>query len=84
MQCCYMTTWRAPSVCLKNLLDHEKNYSVIDKEALDITLVLQGSIHQYVYGHKFTSCTDHKPLEHILGLTRRFQKWLQIDFKGGV
>ena len=45
VQCCYMTTWRAPSVCLKNLLDHEKNYSVIDKEALDcITLVLQGSI----------------------------------------
>ena len=49
----------------RTFLDREKNYSVIDKEALAIIFGVT-KFYQYVYGRKFTLRTDHKPLEHIL------------------
>ena len=50
----------------RTLLDREKRYSVIDKEALAIIFGIT-KFYQYLYGQRFILRTDHKPLEHILG-----------------
>ena len=39
----------------------ERNYSQLEKEALSLVFAIQ-KFHQYLYGHEFTLCTDHKPL----------------------
>eukprot|EP00731_Ephydatia_muelleri_P006906 Em0003g1154a len=57
----------------RTFLDCEKNYSVIDKEALAIIFSVT-KFYQYVYGRKFTLRTDHKPLEHILGANQEIPK----------
>eukprot|EP00731_Ephydatia_muelleri_P010462 Em0005g1048a len=57
----------------RTFLDREKNYSVIDKEALAIIFGVT-KFYQYVYGRKFTLRTDHKPLEHILGANQEIPK----------
>ena len=57
----------------RTFLDREKNYSVIDKEALAIIFGVT-KFYQYVYGRKFTLRTDHKPLEHILGANQEISK----------
>ena len=43
---------------------HEKNYSQLDKEGVAIMFGLK-KFHQYIYGRKFTICTDNKALSHI-------------------
>eukprot|EP00731_Ephydatia_muelleri_P006866 Em0003g1114a len=57
----------------RTFLDCEKNYSVIDKDALAIIFSVT-KFYQYVYGRKFTLRTDHKPLEHILGANQEIPK----------
>ena len=48
------------------LTESEKNYVQLKKEAL--ALVLKSNpFHQFLYGQKFTSLMDHKPLTAILG-----------------
>lgn len=42
----------------------ECNYSQLDKEALDIIVVVK-CFHDYVVGHKFTVVSDHKPLQYL-------------------
>ena len=62
--------------------DREKQYSVIDKEALAITFGVT-KFYQYIFGQKLSLRTDHKPLERILGgkweipkmAANRLQRW---------
>ena len=66
----------------RTLGKHEQGYSQLDKEALSIMFGLK-RFHTYLYGRKFTICTDHKPLERILGAktsiptlaAQRLQRW---------
>lgn len=45
----------------RTLTDAEKKYSQLEKEALACVFGVQ-RFHLYVYGHRFTLQTDHKPL----------------------
>ena len=66
----------------RTLTSAERNYSMIEKEALAIVLGIK-RIHQYLYGRRFTVLTDHKLLTLILGPKKgipvlaawRIQKW---------
>ncbi|KAI0986750.1 hypothetical protein GJ496_008313 [Pomphorhynchus laevis] len=51
----------------------EKQYSLIDKEALALIFRIR-KFHQYIAGRKFIIETDHKPLQHIFGEKRNLQK----------
>ena len=49
----------------RSLNGTKRNCSTLDKEALAI--ILRGKkFHQFLYGHSFTTKTDHKPLESLL------------------
>ena len=48
----------------KTLNMAELNYTQIEKEELELVFAVK-KFHQFLYGHKFTLYTDHKP---ILGL----------------
>lgn len=66
----------------RTLSPAEKNYAQIDKEALAIIYGVK-RFHRYLYGRKFTICSDHKPLMYIFGEHReisttasaRIQRW---------
>jgi hypothetical protein len=66
----------------RSLTAAERNYSQIDREALAIVFGVR-KFHQYLYGRRFTLCTDNKPLSHILSLKKgipsmaaaRIQRW---------
>ena len=57
-------TERPIAFASRSLNKSEKNYSQLDKEALAIIFALQ-KFRQYVYGRKFTLCTDNKALAYI-------------------
>lgn len=42
----------------------ERNYSTIEKEAMAVLFGVN-KFHQFLFGHKFTIKTDHKPLERL-------------------
>lgn len=52
------------------VLDTQKNYSQIDKEAHAIIFVVK-KFYQYLYGNKFVLYTDNKQLVHILHTYKR-------------
>lgn len=68
--------------CSRTLTSAEKNYSVIDREALAIIFACK-KFYQYLIGHHFTLKTDHKPLIHLFGensgipamAASRIQRW---------
>ena len=51
---------------VRTLVSSECNYGQIENMALALVFRVQ-QFHQYLYGHKFTLVTDHKPLMTILG-----------------
>ena len=76
----------------------ERNYSIIEKEALAIIFGVK-KFHQFLYGHPFAITTDHKPLEGLLNEKKgipalaapRIQRWAltlsayeyKISYKAG-
>lgn len=66
----------------RTLMQAEKNYSVLDKEALAIYWSVK-KFYQYLMGNEFVIQTDHKPLTHIFGdkkgipqmAASRLQRW---------
>ena len=66
----------------RRLSHAEKNYAQIDKEGMSVIVGLN-KFHQYLWGHKFTIVTDHKPLLGLFGVTKavpqmlspRMQRW---------
>ena len=82
----------------RSLNSAERNYSTIEKEALAIIVGVK-KFHQFLYGHRFTIKTDHKPLEGLLrenkGISSqassRVQRWAltlaayeyKIQYKAG-
>ena len=82
----------------RSLNTAECNYSTVEKEALAVVFGVK-KFHQFLYGHKFTIKTDHKPLEGLLGEHKgvsaqaapRVQQWAltlaaykyKIEYKAG-
>ena len=66
----------------RTLSPAERNYSQVEKEALSLVYGVT-KFHKYLYGHRFTLITDHKPLTTILGpkkgvpsmVAARLQRW---------
>ena len=69
----------------RTLSKSEKNYSVLEEEALGIVFSVT-KLRQYLLGNRFTLYTDHKPLEVIFGENKgypciaadRIQRWSVI------
>ena len=59
---------RPVSFASRSLSDTEKNYAVIEKEALAATWACE-KFRDYVLGTKFTLETDHRPLVPLLSTT---------------
>lgn len=90
---------RPISYVSRTLSDAERNYATIEKEALAVVFGVK-KFHQFLYGHKFTIQTDHKPLEGLLHESKavpplaaaRIQRWAltlatyeyEIQYKAGV
>ncbi|XP_047984364.1 uncharacterized protein K02A2.6-like [Leguminivora glycinivorella] len=74
-----------PIAYASRVLNSEKAYSQIEREALSIIYGIK-KFHQYLYGRKFTLRTDHKPLVSIFGdksgipvmAASRMQRWAVI------
>ena len=75
-------TEKPVAYALRTFNDREKQYSVIDKEAIPIIFGVI-KFYQYIFGRKLSLRTDHKPLERILGekweipkmAANRLQRW---------
>ena len=69
----------------RQLTTAERNYSLLEKEALRIIFVVH-KFHFYLYGRRFTLVTDHQPLSTIFGshsavrqmTAARLQRWTVI------
>lgn len=57
---------RMISAASRTLTPAEKNYAAIDREALAIVFAAD-RFYNYLFGRHFFLCTDHQPLERILG-----------------
>ncbi|XP_043911581.1 uncharacterized protein K02A2.6-like [Protopterus annectens] len=66
----------------RTLTPAESNYSQLDKEGLAVMFGIK-RFHKYLYGRKFTICTDHKPLLSLFNemkavlqmVSPRIQRW---------
>ena len=66
----------------RTLNSAERNYSQLKKEALALIFGVK-RFHTYLFGHKFTLNTDHKPLQSLFSVTKpipamasgRIQRW---------
>ncbi|GAB0091010.1 hypothetical protein DMENIID0001_058020 [Sergentomyia squamirostris] len=52
------------------LSDSEKNYSIVDREALSLVFAVK-TFHKYIYGRPVTVYTDHACLRELFGKTNR-------------
>ena len=54
------------NLCITYSFSSRKKYSQIEKEGLACVFGVK-QFHLYLYGHSFTSATDHKPLLCLFG-----------------
>ena len=65
-----------------SLAPAEKKYAQLEKEGLAIVFGVK-KFHQYLYGRRFTICSDHRSLQHLFSDTKsipvmasaRIQRW---------
>lgn len=75
-------TERPIAYASRSLTKSERNYSVIEKEALAIIFGIR-KFQQFLYGRRFTLLTDHQPLTLLFGSKKaipaiaasRIQRW---------
>ena len=53
----------------RTLSSAERNYAHIEKEGLALVFAIK-KFHQYLFGHRFTMYTDHKPLLGLFSETK--------------
>ena len=53
----------------QSLSTAEKKYSQLDKEGLAIVFGVR-KFHDFLFGSRFTICSDHKPLQHLFSENR--------------
>ena len=61
----------------------EKSYCQLEKKVLSLVPGVE-KFYQYLYGHKITLITDHKPLLAILGPKKGTFPWLLLDSNAGL
>ncbi len=66
----------------RTLTPAERNYSHLDKEGLAVIFGIQ-HFHKYLFGRKFTICTDHKLLLSFSAIGKLFRKLCHHEFRGG-
>ena len=66
----------------RTLMDAEKNYSQLEKEALAVVYGV-GKFHNYLYGRQFVIQSDHQPLSYLFSNTRPFHQQHQLGSQDG-
>jgi len=72
--------WEAAAFFSRQLKGAEQRYSATEMEALAMVAAIE-HFSYYLYGHRFTLYTDHKPLTHILESDKLNPRLRRLGYK---